>query len=118
MPSSDTQFNSKTGAEAGRKSKRGPSVKLALIKQLEDTLVGHDRTAFDEIIFRLVEKAANEADLAYIKEIFNRIEGLPTQKVEQKTDVTVTESPIAKAIEGIKDEIQSEATELPDEEQP
>ena len=91
-PNKDTQFNSKTASEAGKKSKRGKSIKT-LLKEFAEKKISKDLTFEEKIAMELITKAS-EGDLGYIKEYFDRVEGKPTQTIDQtvqeKSDVKVS----------------------------
>jgi hypothetical protein len=84
-----TPFTSETAKEAGKKSKRGPSVLTLLEKYGSHKLRGQKQTYKEAIIARLVKNAFDpEQDIRWLREYLDRLEGKPLQKVDAKVEET------------------------------
>jgi len=73
VPKEDTQFNSKTGSKAGKKSKRPPSIMAAFNKMLLDP---KNKVVTTESLADALHTHFLEGNSTAMKEILNRNDGV------------------------------------------
>lgn len=91
-----------SGNPKGRPHKES-TLSYWLVKYLEEKEKGRDKTRMQE----LAEKIAVEAfkgDKTLMKEIFDRVEGKPTQRLEHKADVNLNVKTLEEIIDDLVDD--------------
>lgn len=88
MPKEDTQFNSKTGSSAGQKSKRGISLKSALIKMFKDEIAKNGKITPENFV-KACTLNGMKGNSGLARLVWEYLEGKPKEKVEITTPVDV-----------------------------
>ncbi len=89
-PENLRKITSEQAREMGKKSKRGPSIKTLLKKFLEKSLDETGVTEEEKVALALIAKARS-GDVQAINTLFDRLEGKPSQTIDQNNTNTTKE---------------------------
>jgi len=87
MPKEDTQFKPGQSGNPKGRPKGTLSVVAELKKQLEQCPDGDKRTYLEILVKKVLKKGIVDGDVNMIKDIINRVDGMPQQKIEQEISV-------------------------------
>lgn len=74
------------GNPGGGRPKGSISVVSAIKKKLEECPEGKEKTYLHYLVEKIMKKAIVDDDVAMIKDIINRVDGMPQQKTDITTD--------------------------------